>query len=611
MQAVLRDLGHWLWRLAPANPILVRVVHAGGRRKQHLVIRGCYLGVFSFLVVFGVIFAQSQGGTSLSDLAKSATIVFKWVAGVQLFMVCLLAPIFTAAAITQEKNSQTYNILLSTPLTNGQIVLGSLLSRLYFVFVLLLAGVPLFCIMMVYGGVTGDKILLSMALAACTATLTGSLAIAISVIRVGTGRTIFSFYLAIALYLAVLFSLSGWGALIPVESVPAPGETMRMSWLAPFHPFLSLGVVLGMTPAPDFGVVAHYSWPLNYWLAYPQYSYIVMTLLASGLLVVASLAFVRRGAKEGEPTFLNRIFRSQNAAAASTERTRKPRNVGRNPVAWREASTRAASGGAAGRYVMLALGLVIALIILTYYKRGDISITDARIWLFGIISVELGVTLFIATATAATSMTREKESDTLALLLATPITSSKIVWGKIRGLISFAAPMLALPIITLMLFVLADLFGKKNAAGPVVHAEALIVLPLLFVAFTTVACMIGVKESINRKKTLAAVFVSGAWLLGGIGVTSFCAGMVIGSSEKLAAGLMPLSPFYAIFVAIDPARALTDGMSGALSANELEFCRLVAFISSIVVAALYAACGYWLHAAMVRGFDMTIRKQMA
>src|SRR5262245_66117177 len=96
---------------------------------------------------------------------------------IQLLMVCILAPIFTSSAITQEKNSQTFNILLSTPLTNGQIVLGSLFSRLYFVFVLLLAGVPLFCIMMVYGGVTGDKIALAIALSASTAALTGTLAI--------------------------------------------------------------------------------------------------------------------------------------------------------------------------------------------------------------------------------------------------------------------------------------------------------------------------------------------------------------------------------------------------------------------------------------------------
>ena len=96
---------------------------------------------------------------------------------------CFLAPIFTASAITQERDAQTYNILLSTPLTSGQIVLGSLMSRLYFVIMLLLAGLPIFFMTMVYGGVTSRQIFESTALAAATAILTGALAIFIA-----TGR---------------------------------------------------------------------------------------------------------------------------------------------------------------------------------------------------------------------------------------------------------------------------------------------------------------------------------------------------------------------------------------------------------------------------------------
>ena len=73
----------------------------------------------------------------------------------------LLAPIFTAGAITQEKDSQTYDILLATPLTNGQIVLGSLLSRLFFIVALLVSGIPIFSITQIFGGVAIKSIALS------------------------------------------------------------------------------------------------------------------------------------------------------------------------------------------------------------------------------------------------------------------------------------------------------------------------------------------------------------------------------------------------------------------------------------------------------------------
>ena len=87
---------------------------------------------------------SNVGGASLGDLAKTSASVFQSLSVGQLALVALLAPVFTAGAITQEKDSQTYDILLATPLTNGQIVLGSLLSRLFFVLALLVSGIPIF-----------------------------------------------------------------------------------------------------------------------------------------------------------------------------------------------------------------------------------------------------------------------------------------------------------------------------------------------------------------------------------------------------------------------------------------------------------------------------------
>ena len=57
---------------------------------------------------------------SLGELAKASAHAFpRYMSYLQLGLVALLAPVFTAGAITQEKDSQTYDILLSTPLTNG------------------------------------------------------------------------------------------------------------------------------------------------------------------------------------------------------------------------------------------------------------------------------------------------------------------------------------------------------------------------------------------------------------------------------------------------------------------------------------------------------------
>src|SRR5208282_5878209 len=98
------------------------------------------------------------------------------------------APVFTAGAITQEKDSQTYDILLSTPLSNGQIVLGSLLSRMFFIIALLISGIPIFATTQIFGGVAINSIVESFMIAAATAFVTGAIAIAIAVLKVGTRR---------------------------------------------------------------------------------------------------------------------------------------------------------------------------------------------------------------------------------------------------------------------------------------------------------------------------------------------------------------------------------------------------------------------------------------
>lgn len=124
----MQAIALYFWRLIPANPILVRVVESGGKRRRDVFFRCGYLGLLIAVVLFSLANSNGAGGgKDLSALAKTSSGIFQSMSYLQLGLVALLAPIFTAGAITQEKDSQTYDILLCTPLTNGQIVLGSLL----------------------------------------------------------------------------------------------------------------------------------------------------------------------------------------------------------------------------------------------------------------------------------------------------------------------------------------------------------------------------------------------------------------------------------------------------------------------------------------------------
>ncbi len=617
---ILRDIGVWLWRLLPANPILVRVVATGGKRTRHLWARVIYLVVLMAVFLFaGGLFLR---GGSLAQLAKQSTTVFVAVSVVQLFLMCFIAPVFCAAAITQEKDANTYHILLTTPLSNAQIVLGALFSRLFFVWALLLAGLPIFCITMIYGGVTTREIFESFGLAACTGLVTGSIAIMISFLKIGTQRTIFAFFGGVAVYLLGIYAVgqttfgqlsaapaaaAGLGALTPVH----------MSWLAPAHPLLALMVVTGQTPAPAWSDVAGQGWPVNWLLAYPQFGYMALTTLASAAMVLICLIYVRRGAREGEATLFTHLA-DWVLPRRMGERRRKPRRVWRNPIAWREAATRAAAGGrslARLLFTLAALAAGIALLIAHHtgaWGLGGPLVAITRAWLTTFVWIELAVVLLVVTNTAATTLTREKEALTIELLLSTPLTSRYIIAGMLQGLVRLVVPLIAVPTVTVLLFAVVDLSRPGQPA--VTTPEAVVVVPLLMISFVSLAAMIGLHFSLLSKKTVQAVMISTATVLGAAGLLWLCGSAVASSERTLASVILPFTPFPAMQALLDPwavLAATTRGYGTTITpGDELTF-RITRVVFSLVAAAAYLGITYAIYNSMVRSFDMTVRRQSA
>ena len=117
MPVILRQLID----LLPTNPICLRLVGNGSRRLRHLTLRSVYLGVLMLLV-----FVMLGGSfNTLRDLAQNGAATFTLIAFGQVFLICLLTPVFMAGAIAQEANEETWNILLTTPLNGLQVVLAT------------------------------------------------------------------------------------------------------------------------------------------------------------------------------------------------------------------------------------------------------------------------------------------------------------------------------------------------------------------------------------------------------------------------------------------------------------------------------------------------------
>lgn len=603
MNEVFAKLWSWFWRLLPANPILVRVVQGASRRTRHAWLRFAYLAILLLVVLFSLSSHMTGTNASLSELAKGASRTFAWASMTQLALMSFLAPVFTASAITQERDAQTFNILLSTPLTSAQIVFGSLMSRMYFLVMLLAAGLPIFLVTMVYGGVTTGQILESFAISCATAMITGALAIFVAMTAIGTRRTIFSFYLLIGFYLLVMY-LAGvlWDRTWLEASAPnLAGQ--KMSWLTPFHPFLALHVALNDVYAPPESRLTAYSGIVRFALAHPSSAYVIWTTTTALILTVLSIFYVRRGAKTGEPTLFKSVV-DRWLGGRRDQKSRPPRSVWSNPVAWREAKTRAATSGLL-RWVTTIAGFACLLILFAYHVTGTLTTDAVRVFVGMITIAQFAVALIIATNTAATSMTKEREAKTMDVLLTTPVTSKYILWGKLRGLVTFTAPLLAGPVLMLTIFGVYGVFSADRP--PAIWLETGIELALLLTIFTALACVLGLKISMTAKKNVTAVMYSVGILIVACGAaTGIGFGVVEQAGAEMGALLAPFTPFTAIHVLIDPS---TLYATPAEFASGAPTARASALVGSLIAIALFSTMTWRAYAALVRDFDMTMRKQ--
>jgi len=79
--------------------------------------------------------------------------LFSGIVVVQTLLILVLAPAFTSGAISMEREKQTLELLITTPLSTLGMVVGKLFSALAYLFLLVIASIPLMSIVFAFGGV--------------------------------------------------------------------------------------------------------------------------------------------------------------------------------------------------------------------------------------------------------------------------------------------------------------------------------------------------------------------------------------------------------------------------------------------------------------------------
>jgi ABC-type transport system involved in cytochrome c biogenesis permease component len=252
----------------------------------------------------------------------------------QIVLVCVIAPAFTAGQISLEREKQTLDLLISTPLRPGAIVVGKLATALAFVVLMIVAAIPISAIVLMYGGAEVADIVRQQLVLLSTAIGFGAIGIFASALMKRTqAATVLTYSVVIACILGSAMLFGFWQAIAQREDPlglranggapeqvrylnpmvamldvvaavePAGGTRMSRPLYEMFGPDLGVSIAVTDGLGPDAGVVA----PVirdtrltGYWWVRISVSFlalaVILTLVSMRLVVPTGMrwAFRRR-----------------------------------------------------------------------------------------------------------------------------------------------------------------------------------------------------------------------------------------------------------------------------------------------------------------------------
>jgi ABC-2 type transport system permease protein len=291
------------------NPVVIKELRGRMRGMRAFVVLTVYLTLMSgFVTLLYVLNASWLSNPGSSAGANIGRLLFAGIVGTELFLVTFIAPTFTAGAISGERERQTYDLLRTTLLPARSLVLGKLVSALSYVFLLLLAAIPLQSIAFLFGGVTEAEVLLSFVILLVTAITLGSVGIYFSSYM---QRTLSA---SIMTYGVALFATLGLPLIVFIIATlmsPLIGAISNSSQAVQTVLVYGLGILICTNPLATAFVTEQYlitnqpigvfsqsfmsaGKPFQLTLISPWIVFSVLYLTISAILVVMSIRRVRR-----------------------------------------------------------------------------------------------------------------------------------------------------------------------------------------------------------------------------------------------------------------------------------------------------------------------------
>jgi ABC-type transport system involved in multi-copper enzyme maturation permease subunit len=198
--------------------IMVKELRSRMRGRRAFVVLTVYLGLLA-LITYGVYIIVSPaardgfgfGGGTANASALIGQSIFTVLSIFQLILVSFIAPAFTSGQISLEREKQTLDLLISTPMRPGAIVIGKLLAALAFVALMIVAAIPITAIVLMYGGASVDDVVRQQVVLLATALVLGAIGLFFSALLKRTqAATVLTYITLLGLTLGTLMLFVFW-----------------------------------------------------------------------------------------------------------------------------------------------------------------------------------------------------------------------------------------------------------------------------------------------------------------------------------------------------------------------------------------------------------------
>jgi ABC-2 type transport system permease protein len=498
------------------GPIFGKELRVSSRRKKNYTLRLIYiilLTIFIAIVWLSIVKSEGSSVYEKSRLALAGKTIVSTIVMFQFIATQVIAIIMLSTSISDEIYHRTLGLLMTTPISSFQIVMGKLFSKLLQLILLLAITLPLLAIVRIFGGVPWSYVLSSLCITLTAVIFAGSLSLFFSinnrrayVVIIKTVVTLGVLYFFIPTVTTILLN-PRW-IYAPVFGNPIITLPLLVAFIH-LNPFavmsLSTGtmispIAMAILPMMPTGGSVFY-WPLH----------CILMLGVSALLIAMSVKIVRkvalRQATGQIESGLNRmrakkLKKSSRRQAEQVEPAGIIRRVTGSPVLWREIRAPMIQG-AEGRNSIIGLTITIIALLITYWAGINENYLgeDFTQTCYGLMFVVVGS--IFTMVLSSTSITSEKETRSWPILLATSMDDWQILFGKAAGVFRRCLPIWLLMAGHIFLFVCIRY----------VHPIALFHMPILVTGLVVFLTGTGLYFSARFKRTTSAVIASFALAL--------------------------------------------------------------------------------------------------